>query len=296
MRGFESPMLPLGLDSCGRRRSLDSSGRWKPLIGHYTRVGSLQMTRASFIVAAAIVLGAIAAVAPQCVCTSAQAQAQTASPEPTIWDHNGSVMYMVANGSLREFYYQKPRPGMLDAGAHPGSLLFRGHANDGKYLGTAYGFNPHCGPIPFEVKGPILDDDERIVLTGQAPRVGRKCRSYASYTSNLEFRRLEPNEAAQSQEPPLIEVSKPDVLSRNGDELPSGATARPSVKNENPVAGKDSSLGVADRKVPSTLAAQATNEMPGAKDLDKYKWEAAFVMIVWLLIVLFGKILLRKNG
>jgi hypothetical protein len=47
---------------------------------------------------------------------------------------------------------------------------------------------------------------------------------------------------------------------------------------------------------PSTLAVQATNEMPGAKDLDKYKWEAAFVMIVWLLIVLFGKILIRKNG
>jgi hypothetical protein len=43
------------------------------------------------------------------------------------------------------------------------------------------------------------------------------------------------------------------------------------MKNVNPVAGRDSSLGVADHKVPSTLAVQATNEMPGAKDLDKYK-------------------------
>jgi hypothetical protein len=38
-----------------------------------------------------------------------------------------------------------------------------------------------------------------------------------------------------------------------------------------------------------------TNETPGAKDLDKYKWGAAFVvMTVWLLIVLFGKVLIKK--
>jgi hypothetical protein len=260
------------------------------------------MTCPRFSVAAAIVLGAIIAVAPRGVinecCTSAQAQTQTVSPEPTIWDHNGSVMYLVANGSSREFYYQKPRPGMLDAGAHPGSLLFRGQASDGQYLGTAYIFNPHCGPIPFEVKGPILDDNERIVLTGQAPRVGRNCRTYASYATNLEFRRLKPNEAAQSQEPPPIEVSKPDAPLRNADEFPSASTAQPSVKNESPIAVKDSSSGVADLKKPSTPTAQAsmTNEIPGGKDLDKYKWGAAFVaMIVWLLIVSFGRLLIRRK-
>ena len=83
-------------------------------------------------------------------------------------------MYLVANGSSREVYYQKPRPGMLDVGARPGSLLFRGEVNNGQYSGTAYIFNVHCGPIPFEVKGPVLDDDKRIVLTGQAPRVRPK--------------------------------------------------------------------------------------------------------------------------
>ena len=89
----------------------------------------------------AIVLAATIAVA------SAQAQTPTASPEPTVWDHNGSVMYLVANGSSREIYYQKPRPGMLEAGAHSGSLLFRGEVNDGQYLGTAYIFNVHCGLV-----------------------------------------------------------------------------------------------------------------------------------------------------
>ena len=132
------------------------------------------MTCARFAVGA-VALGATVAVALQDVikecCTRAHAQTQTASPEPTVWDHNGSVMYLVANGSSREIYYQKPRSGMLEAGARPGSLLFRGEVNNGQYLGTAYIFNSHCGPIPYEVKGSILNDDERIVLTGQAPRV-----------------------------------------------------------------------------------------------------------------------------
>jgi hypothetical protein len=263
------------------------------------------MTRAEFAVAA-IVLGATLAVGLQEAIkdSRAQAQAQTASPESTIWDHNGSVMYLIANGSSREFYYQKPRPGMLEAGARPGSLLFRGQFNDGQYSGTAYIFNTHCGSIPFQVKGPILDNDERIMLTGQAPRVGRNCSTYGSYTSNLEFRRLNPNEAVSSQEPlaaaqpPPIGLSKPEVPSRNGDEQPSAPTAQPSVESETPLAVKDSSAGVADSKAPRTSAVQTsvTNEMPGAQDLDKYKWGAAFVvMIAWLLIVSFGKILIRRT-
>jgi hypothetical protein len=130
---------------------------------------------------------------------SAQAQTQTASLEPTTWDHNGSVMYLVANGQSREFYYQKPRAGMMEVGARPGSLLFRGEIDNGQYSGTAYIFSSHCGQIPFQVKGPTSVNDERITLTGQAPRLGRNCRANEPYTSNLEFRRLKPNEAAQSQ-------------------------------------------------------------------------------------------------
>jgi hypothetical protein len=251
------------------------------------------MTRAGFVVAVTVV---------SC-CTTAQAQTQTASPERTIWDHNGSVMYLIANGSLREFYYQKPRPGMLDVGAHPGSLLFRGQINDRQYLGTAYIFNLHCGPIPFEVKGPVLDDNERIVLTGQAPRVGQNCRPHESYTSNLEFKRLKLTEAVQSQEPLVAaqpspsEVSKPEVPPRSSAE--SAPTAQSSVKNETPVAAKDSLAAVTDPKIPNTPTdqASATNETAGAKDLHYYILGVAFiVMIVWLLIVLFGRILIRRTG
>ena len=239
---------------------------------------------------------------PVFVSTSLYAQPQDTSPpaERTLWDHNGSTIYLVANGSSRELHYQKPRPGMLEAGAHPDDVLFKGEVNDGQYLGTAYIFNVHCGPIPFEVKGTILDDDERIVLTGQAPRVGQNCRTYGSYTSNLEFRRSKPNEAAQSQEPlaaaqlPSIRLTKPEVSSRNGGKLPSSPTGQHSVKNETPLAAKDSSAGVADPISTPTAQASVTNETSEAKDLHKYLWGAAFVvMIVWLLIFSIGKILLH---
>ena len=86
----------------------------------------------------------------------------------------------------------------VGAGARPGSLLFRGQVDNGQYAGTAY--NPHFGAVSFQVKGPVLDNGERIMLTGQAPHVGRNCRTYGSYTNNLEFRRLKPPEPAQSQE------------------------------------------------------------------------------------------------
>ena len=121
---------------------------------------------------------------------------------------------------------------MLGVGARPGSLLFRGEIDNGRYSGTAYIFNPDCGQIPFQVKGPA--DDERIVLTGQVPRVGRKCRIQESSTSNLEFRRLKPNEVAHSQvqftaaPAPVVEESKPKVPSTDGGELPSVSTARSS--------------------------------------------------------------------
>jgi hypothetical protein len=87
------------------------------------------MTHARFAVAAIVASVTIAVGLPVVIkqwCTSVYAQTQTAPPDSTIWDHNGSVMYLVANGSSREIYYQKPRPGMLDAGARPGSVLFRG--------------------------------------------------------------------------------------------------------------------------------------------------------------------------
>jgi hypothetical protein len=225
----------------------------------------------------------------------AQAQIQTELPPgPTVWDHNGSVVYLVANGASREFYYQKPRPGMLDVGARPGSLLFRGQINSGQYLGTAYIFNAHCGPIPFEVKGSSLEGDERIVLTGQAPQVGRNCRTHGSYTSTLEFRRAKLDEANHSQKeltaalPPVV-ASKPEL---KADVSPTQGREVPSPPNETPSTPKISSPGLVNTTGVSTSTDETSvpNKDQPAKDPDQYLWGAAFiVLIVWLLIKLFGK-------
>jgi hypothetical protein len=179
------------------------------------------------------------------ICTSAFAQSTTpaaTTAEQTFWDHNGSVMYLVANGSSREFYYQKPRPGMLEAGAHPDSLLFRGQIDNGQFSGTAYLFNAHCGQVPFEVKGPVLDNGGRVALTGQAPRVGRNCQASGYYTSTLEFRLLKSTEVEQPPQPsktaqaPNVEELKPEVpLSDVGEpKLPGAPSAQPPATARTP--------------------------------------------------------------
>jgi hypothetical protein len=90
---------------------------------------------------------------------------------------------------------------------------------------------------------------------------------------------------------------KPEVPSRSSRE--SAPTAQLSAKNETPAAVRDSSAGVTDPKVTSIPAdqASATNETAAAKDLRYHLLGAGFiVMIVWLLIVLFGKVLIRRTG
>jgi len=163
--------------------------------------------------AVAIVFGATVAVVP--LDWGAHAQTQTTPPAPSVWDHNGSTMTLVENGATREFHYQNPRPGMVEVGAHPGTLLFRGRFDNGQFAGTAYIFNPRCGPIPFPVRGSALDDGARIVLTGEVPPVGRKCRVYRTVASSLEFTRPKPAEAAPL---PDGEATKPEVPSQTGGE------------------------------------------------------------------------------
>lgn len=253
------------------------------------------MTRSG---SAAITFAAILAVG------SAQAQTQTEPPQRTVWDHNGSIMYLIAAGASREIYYQNPRPGMLDAGAHPGSLLFRGHVDGGQYAGTAYIFNPHCGPIAFAVKGASFDGDERIVLTGQAPRVGRDCRAYGYSRSSLEFRRAKadkanPQEAATAALPQPVAAKptpKPELSGTDGAEVPTAPPGHRRTKAETPSIIEESSATIMDSRPASSTAEPIANEGKVTKAVDKYLWGGAFtIMAVWLLIKLFGKTLIRMK-
>ena len=112
----------------------------------------------------------------------AESRGPAARLESTLWDHDGSVVYLLALGAAREFHYREPRAGMVEAGARPGALLFRGTVANGQFAGTAFIFDRRCGQLPYPVSGPILDHDERVVLTGEAPLVGAKCRVQGHFT------------------------------------------------------------------------------------------------------------------
>jgi len=258
-----------------------------------------RMIRAQ-LAAAAIVFGATVAVT--LLGGRAQAQTQPAPAVPSVWDHNGSTMTLIENGATREFHYQNPRPGMAQVGAHPGTLLFRGRFDNGQFSGTAYIFNPRCGPIPFPVKGSALDDGERIVLTGQVPVVGRKCRVYRTVASSLEFTRSKPAEAAPPQESPAAapatvpapdsSATEPEAPPQAGSEPASPPATQPSATKETPSPAKKPSRRAAERREPRPAPAappaepSVTNKIPSvAKDFENCR---SGVVLIVIIAALFG--------
>lgn len=105
----------------------------------------------------------------------------------SLWDHNGSLMRLLADGNLRQFVYERPRQGMMVAGAQTGDSVFIGSVVDGQYVGTAYIFSGRCGRFPYQVVGPIVSNSTRVVMQGSAPRIDRDCRVYDRFLDTLEF-------------------------------------------------------------------------------------------------------------
>ena len=104
---------------------------------------------------------------------------------------------------------------MLQAGARPGALVFRGRSLEGRYVGTAYIFNNVCGPIPYQVSGPILDNYSTVLLRGQAPRVDADCRVHGYFTDTLKFTYLgssPPGDAVASPKPAVPPSERPRVI------------------------------------------------------------------------------------
>ena len=105
----------------------------------------------------------------------------------TRWDHNGSIMRLEADGTRRRFVYAAPRPGMRRVGVRNGMVLFDGRRDGRVYQGTARIFNKRCGQFTYRVRGEVSDDERRVVLFGQAPRVGSDCQIRGRRDDRLEF-------------------------------------------------------------------------------------------------------------
>lgn len=112
----------------------------------------------------------------------------------TYWNHNGSTIYLSVDGDKRQFFYSQPRPGMLKAGARPGDAIFEGKSIGGRYIGTAYLYNPRCGKHPYQVEGPVLNNGGKVVLKGRAPKFNRKCKVKGTKLDTLNFELIEPTE------------------------------------------------------------------------------------------------------
>jgi hypothetical protein len=235
--------------------------------------------------------------------TCLRAQVPDPSPDRTTWDHNGSTMYLIANGTSRELSYEKPRSGMLEAGAKTGSLLFRGEVSNGQYSGTAYVFNQQCGQVPFQVKGAILDNGKRIVLTGQAPRIGRNCQAIASYSTNLEFRLLTPIADSPPPEPQKAEEPKAEVRVTGAKTLDTPSPPAPVPPPANDVASptKEVTANIARLPLDTPLPQHAEKDKLAGGDFKNYVSTGSVIIVVGALLFFLArqiskKLVLRDRG
>ena len=90
----------------------------------------------------------------------------------SVWDHNGSLMKLIAQGDAVRIVYLNPKDSIRDQGVTRGTVYFEGMLRDGHDLaGTARRFRSGCEPAAFAVEGTFspLTGQERLVLEGQAP-------------------------------------------------------------------------------------------------------------------------------
>ncbi len=106
------------------------------------------------------------------------------------WNHNGSVVYLIATGNKREFYYSQPRPGMVAQGVTPGTLLFTGYVSGSGYRGTAFLFSARCGPRSYAVSGKVQETGGRVIMTGNATNVNSRCEISNTINDVLVFQYL----------------------------------------------------------------------------------------------------------
>ena len=77
-------------------------------------------------------------------------------------------MGLLVNGNQRILIYIRFRKG-LEGLVEPGTVLFAGESESGRYKGKARRFSRGLPPIEYNVDGPILDGGNKVVLSGLAP-------------------------------------------------------------------------------------------------------------------------------
>lgn len=120
--------------------------------------------------------------------TSQSSSQQSTPAYGSFWDHNGSRMGLVADGSRRQFYYATPRAALVERGVQAGTLLFEGARRGNMYIGEARIFaRPPCGEFTYAVEGPVSSDQRSVTMFGRAPRVNERCQVTSYRDDTLVF-------------------------------------------------------------------------------------------------------------
>jgi hypothetical protein len=181
------------------------------------------------------------------------------------WNHNGSLVSLVSEGSKQKFIYSTPRVGLLDAGVKPGTLLFEGQKNGQNIDGTAYQFYRTCKSHGFQVTGSTSDDRRQITLKGKAPQLDLNCNVTGTRDDVLVFSASQssPNETAKDTLVASAPAAKP-VAVATGATPSAPATNFPSEANRG-----EASKATAANTAFSATAAVAPSEPPKDNSKDK---------------------------
>src|SRR5262245_35296490 len=102
--------------------------------------------------------------------------------------YQGSITYLEPSGMVRQFFLVTPGDELHKHGAQAGDLLFDGRKEGSTYVGKAFVFAGRCGKVPFDVHGPVLNDDQTVDLAGNAPEVDTAtCNQRGTHEQRLVF-------------------------------------------------------------------------------------------------------------
>ena len=196
----------------GFRAALDSAELGNAVLGGYLKEIGLSVLAIAYITEArpqgmkwldhaqAAKLGIVISAWPSAATVPQAAEVSSGS----LWDYNGSTLLLVHDGMQRKFYYETPRPELVKIGVQRGTLFFVGRQQGRAYRGIALVFSKQCKATPYSVRGEISQDNQTIVMRGNAPSLDAKCRIIATYeaTAMLVNSGEQPSDPVSSISPP----------------------------------------------------------------------------------------------
>ena len=204
---------------------------------------------------------------------AASRRATPVATQQSTWNHNGSVVSLVARGEKQRIVYQTPRVGLIDAGVKPGMVLFEGHRKQLSFSGTAYMFYRTCKPQSYAVTGDINESASQITLKGKAPLLDVNCTNTGSRDDLLIFTAIQPTpgEPPKSDQiaaaPSTTAPAKTPVLSEAGKAA--NASAAPVVNAAGEKRGAAATEGAADAAGAAKKKADETTEAAGSASASK---------------------------